>query len=196
MPLLSIHDITIVVVSYFVGGFTSGYYLVKLRENVDLREKGDGTLGARNVYKILGPTGFIIVSLLDMLKGAVVATLAHSLSPDSYAPYAASAAVVAGHVFPAHLRFKGGKGVMTATGVMLVLDPLLMAGLVGLMVPVLLVLRKMDLSGLIIVAFSPVIAFAVGREGPITLLLAVFAVLILWAHRTTLRDELVHPTVV
>jgi len=195
MSLLTIHDITIVVIAYFVGGFTAGYYLVKAREKVDLREKGDGTLGARNVYKIMGPMGFIIVALIDMAKGSFVTWGALSLSPDSYAAYAASAAVVAGHVFPAHLGFRGGKGVMTATGTMLVLDPLLMAGLVGLVLPVLLVLRKLDLSGLIIVAFAPVIAFAIGREGPTLVLLLIFSVLVLWAHRSTLREELIHPTV-
>jgi len=195
MPLLTIHDITIVLVSYLIGGFTAGYYLVKAREKVDLREKGDGTLGARNVYKIMGPMGFIVVAMLDMAKGSLVAWFALKLSPDTLAVYAASVAVVAGHIFPAHLGFRGGKGVMTATGVMLVLDPLLMAGLVGLVLPVLLVLRKLDLSGLIIVAFSPVVAFAVGREGPILVLLTVFAILILWAHRSILREELVHPTV-
>lgn len=195
MSLLTIHDVTIVLIAYFVGGFTAGYYLVKARESVDLREKGDGTLGARNVYKIMGPSGFIFVALMDMAKGSLVAYLALTLSPDSVVAYVASAAVVTGHVFPAHLGLRGGKGVMTAVGTMLVLDPLLMAGLVGLMLPVLLVLRKLDMSGLIIVAFCPVIAFAIGREGPILVLLLFFAILVLWAHRSTLREELIHPTV-
>ncbi len=194
MPILNVDDITIVIVSYFVGGFTAGYYLVKLRERVDLRDKGDGSLGARNVYKIMGPAAFIVVALLDMLKGALVAWFAESLAPGSFMPYIASAAVVIGHIFPAHLGFKGGKGVMTATGVLLVLDPLLMAGFVGLVLPVILVLRKLDISGLIIVAFSPVIAFAIGREGPLLVLLLSFSIMILWAHRAILREELVHPT--
>jgi len=84
---------------------------------------------------------------------------------------------------------------MTATGVLIVLDPILMAAFVGLMLPVLAVLRKLDLSGLIIVAFSPVIAFGIGREGPLLVLLAVIAVLVLWSHRSVLREELFHPTV-
>ncbi len=195
MPILIVHDLTIVLISYFVGGFTAGYYLVKAREKVDLREKGDGSLGARNAYKIMGPVGFIIVALTDASKGSLVAIVSQSISTEPYTAFAASAAVVTGHVFPAHLGFRGGKGVMTATGTMLVLDPLLLAGLVGLMLPVLAVLRKLDLSGLIIVAFSPIIAFALGRSGSIVILLGVYAVLILWAHRHTLREELSHPSV-
>lgn len=193
MQPFALHDIVVVLISYLVGGFTTGYYLVKLREKVDLRERGDGTLGARNVFRVMGPMGFIIVSAVDTFKGSLVATLAHPLSSNEYTVYVASAAVVAGHIFPAHLGFKGGKGVMTATGVLLVIDPILMAALVGLMLPVLAVLRKLDISGLIIVAFSPVIAFGIGREGPILVLLVVLAALVLWAHRAVLREELFHP---
>jgi len=195
MPVWIVHDVTIVIISYFVGGFTTGYYLVKMREKVDLRDKGDGTLGARDVFKVMGPGGFIVVVLLDTLKGVGVAFVAQSISYEPYSAYAASAAVVAGHVFPAHLGFRGGKGVMTAIGTMLVLDPLLLAGLVGLMLPVLVVLRKIDLSGMIIVAFSPIIAFAVESGGPVVVLLVIYAVLIVWAHRTVLREELTHPNV-
>jgi len=193
MQPFALHDIVVVLISYLVGGFTTGYYLVKLREKVDLRERGDGTLGARNVFRVMGPMGFIIVSAVDTFKGSLVATLAHPLSSNEYTVYVASAAVVAGHIFPAHLGFKGGKGVMTATGVLLVIDPILMAALVGLLLPVLAVLRKLDISGLIIVAFSPVIAFGIGREGPILVLLVVLAALVLWAHRAVLREELFHP---
>lgn len=180
--------------AYFVGGFASGYYVARFRSQIDLREKGDGTLGARNVLKVLGPYWFLAVALIDLMKGASIPLVVSTIDPTMWVVYASCATALLGHVFPMHLRFRGGKGVMPALGSLLILDPLLVVFLVALFALTLLVLRKLDLSGMIVVAFSPLISFVLGRQAPIVYLLTFFAVLLLWSHRKALKDELMHPT--
>ena len=130
------------VLSYLVGGVPFGLLVGFWASGKDVREFGSGNIGATNVGRFLGFKFFVIVFLLDLLKG-VLPVLAASLVQwkchDSvttlYLPEVAALAAVLGHVFPVYLHFKGGKGVATSVGVLLALtwQPAL-AGLVCFLV--------------------------------------------------------------
>src|ERR1043166_5537726 len=108
--------------SYLLGCFPPGYSLVRPRLGQDIRELGSRSVGAKNVGRILGWTGFFVTLIGDFGKGAFVMWAAQHFTTDDRLLGLAMLAVVAGHVWPAQLRLHGGKGVATSLGAMVVYD--------------------------------------------------------------------------
>src|SRR5512133_1696727 len=127
MPFI-VQTIGVAAGAYLLGCANAGYYIVRGRTGTDIRTHGSGNAGARNVGRVLGRTGFAIVFALDALKGAAAVWAAGLLVPTHWAMVVAAIAVVIGHVLPIQLQFKGGKGVSTAFGALLVLTPLVAIG--------------------------------------------------------------------
>jgi len=111
------------VLGYILGCMCSGYYLVRGWIGIDVRETGSGGTGATNVGRVLGPAGFVAVLLADMSKAALAVTLAARLGCSQGGRVAAGVGAVAGHLWPAQLGFRGGKGIAPALGALLALDP-------------------------------------------------------------------------
>lgn len=103
-------------VCYLLGGFCAGYYWVRLRDGRDVRETGSGSTGARNVGRLLGRGAFLATVFLDAAKGALAIALAVWFGAGAWGTALALLAVVAGHVVPIQLQWRGGKGVATALG--------------------------------------------------------------------------------
>ena len=106
-----------ILIGYVVGSLPIGYLVAQRAGGVDLRQVGSGNVGAANVYRTTGLAIAITVMLADMSKGALAVLLAGTN------PVAAGVAAVVGHIYPIWLRFRGGKGVATASGVFAVLAP-------------------------------------------------------------------------
>jgi acyl phosphate:glycerol-3-phosphate acyltransferase len=105
---------TIALIAYLVGSIPSAYLVGRRVAGVDLRVAGEGNVGARNAYHVVGPAWGVVVFLMDVTKGGVVG-LALRDRP-TWQLTLGGIAVVAGHAFPIWLGFVGGKGVATASG--------------------------------------------------------------------------------
>lgn len=187
---LMITDLLLLPAFYLLGCLTSGYYLVRVFKNVDIRDHGLGSTGARDVGRVLGPWGLIATSGFDLLKGGVTVWLGTKYGSVEWVTPTGVVLMLVGHVWPIQLRFRGGRGVMPAIGAIVLLDPILVGVFAALLIPVYAVLRRLTLSGMIVVAFAPVIAFVLGRGGNLPLLLCVISPLIIGAHWKTLREDL------
>lgn len=174
--------------SYALGCISVAYYLVRVQTGGDIRDVGSGNAGARNVGRVLGRGGFALVFLLDAAKGALAVWMARKLGFGVAGELLAMLAVVAGHVWPAQLGFRGGKGVSTAYGALLVLDWRLALAGQALCLAGAAVSRQFVLSGLVAISLVPAIALGLGLAAPTVLSLAVLGALIVWAHRTNLRE--------
>jgi acyl-phosphate glycerol 3-phosphate acyltransferase len=108
--------------SYFAGSIPFGYLLARLR-GVDIRTVGSGNIGATNVTRHLGRKLGELVFVLDFAKGALPTALGLWLTHDLAVAAVAGMSALLGHMFPVWLRFRGGKGVATGTGVVVVLLP-------------------------------------------------------------------------
>lgn len=118
--------------SYLLGSIPTAYLLVRLKLHEDIRQLGSGTVGTRNVNRVLGWRAALLVFLLDAAKGAGAVLLCYLLGVDDYLGVAMA---VAGHIFPIWLKFRGGKGLATAFGGILALGQwtlLLVFGLIWL----------------------------------------------------------------
>ena len=140
--------------------------------------------------RALGPVGYAGTFLLDLSKGALAAWLAAHLGLGPGARLLCSLAVVAGHIWPVQLRFRGGKGVAPLMGVLLVADFRIVLIMAVICAAGLAFLRRFTLSGLIALATAPlVLLFALPPPGrALSLLLLVAPVL--YAHRQNIREDL------
>ena len=96
--------------AYGLGGLSPGWWLVRRAKGADLRTQGSGATGATNAGRVLGTRGFILVLVLDAIKGAVAVIGVRLLAPGSPWTALALPAVVAGHIWPIWLGFRGGRG--------------------------------------------------------------------------------------
>jgi acyl phosphate:glycerol-3-phosphate acyltransferase len=116
----------LVVAAYLVGAVPASYLAGRWTQGIDLREHGSGNLGATNTFRVLGARVAAPVMVFDILKGTLPVVLFPRWDGDAAWAWALAygAAAIVGHVFPVYMRFRGGKGVATATGVFLALAPL------------------------------------------------------------------------
>lgn len=109
---------------YLIGSFPTAYLLVKWKSRIDIRKAGSGNVGTLNSYEVTNSKAVgAVVLVADLLKGVVAILLAHIIFGNDF-PLLACAGIgsLLGHNFSAWIGFKGGRGLATAAGVMLVLS--------------------------------------------------------------------------
>jgi glycerol-3-phosphate acyltransferase PlsY len=180
-----IQEMTLFCTAYLVGCLSTGYYLVRCRTGRDIRTIGSCGTGATNVGRILGTRGFIFTLLGDGAKGAIALWGADIFGLPLQTRLLMMFAVVLGHIWPAQLRFRGGKGLAPAAGCGLALDSrltLLMGGLAVVALP-----TGLGRAGLLVAAaLSPLIATILGRDAVEVAGLTAVVFLLLLAHRANI----------
>ena len=180
-------DIICILIAYLLGGICTGYYLVRAKTGLDIREQGSGGVGARNVGRVLGKSGFMVTSVGDFLKGLVALLLARRFEIAEPAVSLTLVAVIAGHIWPLPLHFRGGRGIATAVGAYLAYDYSLALILIGI-TAVLMVFRcGFIISGLTAFLLLPLVAYALELPGHTVAALAGSSAIILFAHRERIR---------
>jgi glycerol-3-phosphate acyltransferase PlsY len=188
----------VLLLTYLLGSIPFGYLIVKLRGGGDVRETGSGGTGATNVTRRAGKRAGLLTLLLDALKGAAAVLIARVVFDGSEGAgwwVAASAfAVVAGHVFPVWLGFRGGKGVATGLGAFLLLAPLALLSALPVFVVVVWATRYVSLGSITAAALMPLAVWILGaRSGanaetvPTLAAAAAGGALIIFMHRANIR---------
>ena len=111
--------------SYAIGSIPTAYLFTRYLLGRDIRQMGDFNSGAANVFRNVSTKAGMSVGAIDIIKGALVIVLAKLLVDDTGMEMMAGGAVLAGHIFPAHLRFRGGRGAATAVGVLIASLPII-----------------------------------------------------------------------
>lgn len=133
------------IVSYLVGSFPTAVIVSKRFFGFDIRSKGSGNMGSTNAFRLLGWKWGLTVQLVDILKGLVAVLFVSHLMEGHTLPFTnrtpfedftvvkliAGASAVLGHIFSVFVGFKGGKGVNTATGMLIGIAPVEVAIAVG-----------------------------------------------------------------
>jgi len=177
--------------AYVLGCFTSGYYLVRWLADKDIRQIGSGSVGARNVSRVLGKKGFFLTVFFDVSKGILTVLAARHFTNDERLVLLAMMAVVAGHVWPIQLRLHGGKGMATSLGSLLVFDLRLALTFAVLFLCLAALFRRTVLPGLFALACIPFAEFWFNHVLTTVVLLSFWAGLVLLAHRRNFIEEFV-----
>ena len=172
-------------IAYLIGSVPFGLILTRLAGAGDVRNIGSGNIGATNVLRT-GRKGLAIATLiLDLLKGALPVWLAFRyLGPDM--AVVAGLGAVLGHCFPVWLKFRGGKGVATAAGVVVALTPTIAAVAIGVFVLVVLATRYVSLASILGALAAAPAAYVMGYVQAAELYL-LLALIILAKHAANVR---------
>jgi glycerol-3-phosphate acyltransferase PlsY len=177
---------------YLAGSIPTGYWLVRLVRGIDIRRVGSRSIGATNVWRVMGWKVGVPTILVDVAKGLVPALVA-SLLVDDVAGVVAGFAAMVGHARPLFLKFeRGGKAVATTGGVMIGLAPLVALG--GLVVwgVTFLVARYVSVASMAAAVSLPVFAFALAESWPVRLVALAAAGAIVFLHRENIRRLFAH----
>jgi len=178
------------VVGYLLGAVPFGYLVAKAH-GVNILKEGSGNPGATNVKRVVGKKAGNAVFALDFLKGAVAAGWVFFLPLVAEAELAAAivgiCAAILGHSFSIFLKGKGGKGVATTMGGLIVVMPI--AVLIGVLIWVLIfyTTRYVSLASILFVASLPVTNLILGAPPLLVWISLALAVLITLRHRTNIQ---------
>lgn len=187
----SLISLLVVIAAYLLGSVSFALIASRLFGLADPRTYGSKNPGATNVLRS-GHRGAAIVTLLgDVCKGWLAVFLAKHYATD----WGASAltvglvavAVFLGHLFPIFLKFKGGKGVATAAGVLLAIDPWLGLATLATWLLIALTLRYSSLAALAAAVAAPIYALLLSLDPVIVFTVGVIAVALIGKHRANLQ---------
>ncbi len=169
-------------IAYFIGNISPSTIMAK-RQGLDIKKEGSGNAGTTNALRVMGKKAGAITCIVDILKG-VVAVLIGLLIAGNPGAYIGALCVFLGHVWPIIYKFQGGKGVATAFGAVLAVNPLL--ALIALVIVAIVVFtsKRMSLGSIIgAIAFAVLAAF---MEPGFFVFACVMAIIMLIKHRANI----------
>ena len=175
--------VLLVPVAWLLGTFPSAVLVARAHGHDVLRE-GSGNPGASNVARLVGWRAGALVLVCDFAKGALAAGVGYAVGGRPGA-FALGLAAIVGHTFP--LYRKGGKGVATAAGALVVLYPLIVLGLAVVWFVVARLLHKASLASLLGVVLFWIAAVAMGYDLWEIVLLSALAILVISRHFGNIR---------
>jgi acyl phosphate:glycerol-3-phosphate acyltransferase len=171
--------------AYLSGSVPYGLILGKMAGLGDIRNAGSGNIGATNALRIGGKKLGAATLLLDMLKGLVPVLIAKQIHMD-YAVVAALGAFT-GHLFPVWLKFKGGKGVAVAIGVMLALWWQLGAAIICVWLLTAMISKYSSLAALVAFGLAPMMALLLTHQYQMTIVTFIISIVIWIKHKDNIR---------
>lgn len=186
-------QVGVVIAAYLLGSVPVGLIVGKVFFGKDIRDEGSGNLGATNAYRALGPVAGVLVFVLDVAKGAAPVYVALRLWGQPTDPWSTlvlvmtGMAAIAGHNWPVYLKFRGGKGVSTAAGVLVVLFPYLTAALAVVWIVAVLLTRYVSVGSIAIALGFPVlVAIFYGSNRVYVAFSVVAAAVVIFRHRSNI----------
>ncbi|MDW5300583.1 MAG: glycerol-3-phosphate 1-O-acyltransferase PlsY [Sedimentibacter sp.] len=180
--------IIIAIISYLLGNISFAYILGKLFTKKDVRDYGSGNAGTTNAIRTFGKKIGIMVFVGDVLKGFIAVLIGRSYG-GAIGSYLAGALVIIGHNWPALLNFKGGKGVATTIGVMIIINPLVTLVCLVFGMLVIIFTRTVSLGSIIGMALAPIAVIIAAR--PFDVKLFIFCIFIagmsIYRHKENIK---------
>lgn len=184
---VSVIPVIWIVAAYLLGSIAFGILVSKLFGLPDPRTVGSGNPGATNVLRSGKKMAAALTLLGDAFKGWFPVWLALQSGMLMWVVSAVGFAVFLGHLYPIFYKFKGGKGVATALGVMLAISPLLGLAVLITWAVVFAISRYSSLGAIAAAMLAPVYAWFLLPYKDYLIMVLVLSVLLIWRHKTNIQ---------
>lgn len=171
--------------AYLLGSIPFALIVGKVGYGIDIRQHGSGNLGGTNTFRTLGKKAGFIVTIADILKGTLAASLP-SLFGLNINPLWFGLAAVIGHVYPIFAKFRGGKAVATSAGVLLFCKPLIFLILIIVFLILLFTTKYVSLSSMLTAITGVIAAIIIGNDTPFLIAMSLLAIFVIYRHRANI----------
>jgi acyl phosphate:glycerol-3-phosphate acyltransferase len=178
--------ILVLILAYLLGYIPSGLIIGKVFYKTDIREHGSGNLGGTNTFRTLGVKAGLAVTVADILKGTLAASLPVLFGLDDINPLLAGVFAVIGHTYPVFAGFRGGKAVATSGGVLLFCAPLMFLTIFVVFFTSLYITKYVSLSSML-AGICAVIYAAIDGDIPLLIAVTLLASFVIYRHRANIK---------
>lgn len=200
--------VVVILISYLLGSIPSSIWVGKVAKGVDIRDHGSGNAGATNTFRILGWKPGVCVLLIDIFKGFVcsfwVSQLAYQIASgpisiipnwevDPFLQILCGVVAIIGHMFPIFANFDGGKGMATATGMLMAIEPISISIAIVVFLIVMFAFRYVSLASLVSAFIYPLVllllryGFGLDIDGSILIFGAIAGIGLIIKHIGNIR---------
>ena len=205
--MIIIKLVIVAIISYLLGSCNFGVIISKSLKKEDMRESGSGNAGTTNMMRTYGKTLGILTIIGDIAKVFVAIWLAFKImsveetklifdrisdNPQYVLKSFAGLFAVAGHIFPCFFKFKGGKGVATSGGMVIMIDWRIALILFSIFVLTILITRYVSLGSIIMAVLYPVFMGLFHKDAGLVIISLVFTVIVVTAHRENIKKLINH----
>ena len=179
----------ILLISYLLGSFPSGFLYAKNLKGIDLRYVGSGSTGATNVLRNIGKWPALIVFILDVFKGFIAVKIAYFFLSDNIFQVLAGLFAITGHIWPIWLKGKGGKAVATGLGMFIALSWKVGLASFGTFLIMISLTKIVSLSSITAAILLPIYMFKyIGTfNDPYTIFSFIVAIIVIYKHRSNIN---------
>ena len=179
----------ILLVSYLLGSFPSGFLYAKNFKGIDLRYVGSGSTGATNVLRNIGKWPALIVFILDVLKGFIAVKITYFLLSENIFQVLAGLSAIIGHIWPIWLQGKGGKAVATGLGMFIALSWQVGLASFGTFLMIVSVTKVVSLSSITAALLLPLymLRYTGTFNHSFTLFSFIVSIIVIWKHRSNIK---------
>jgi glycerol-3-phosphate acyltransferase PlsY len=175
-------EVLVVILCYFIGAIPFSYLSAQFLAHTDVRARGSGNVGATNVYRTSGAWAGLLALTGDLLKGVFTAWLGFTLGGPVLAAICSLAAII-GHCYPVYLKFRGGKAVATAGGIIFYLMPKVGFILLLLFITIIVLTRYVSLASIAAAISFPFLAYLLHYPWQYTILSVLMMLIVVYRHR-------------
>lgn len=205
--MIIIKLVIVAIISYLLGSCNFGIIISKSLKKEDIRESGSGNAGTTNMMRTYGKILGILTIIGDIVKVFVAIWLAFKImsveetkmifdrisdNPQYVLKSFAGLFAVAGHIFPCFFKFKGGKGVATSGGMVIMIDWRIALILFAIFVLTILITRYVSLGSIIMAVLYPVFMGLFHKDAGLVIISLVFTLIVVTAHRENIKKLINH----
>ena len=176
--------------SYLIGSISFGIIITKLIGVDNLRSLGSGNIGETNVLRTGNKVAALLTLLGDMLKATIVITVANYMNLSEIHLAVISIPVLLGHIFPVYYKFRGGKGVATALGILLGINWMLALAVFFVWLFVFTIWRFSSLAAIVATFTAPIISYYLGFSSEILWLNIIISTIVIYRHKANITNLL------
>ncbi|KFZ42898.1 glycerol-3-phosphate 1-O-acyltransferase PlsY [Anoxybacillus flavithermus] len=179
-------SILFMIIGYLLGSIPFALIVGKVGYGIDIREHGSGNLGGTNTFRVLGVKAGLIVTIADILKGTLAASLPVLFSVDIH-PLLTGMFAVFGHTYPVFAQFRGGKAVATSGGVLLFYSPVLFMTMLAVFFLILYISKYVSLSSMLTGVYATAYAFVWTDDVPLRIVVTLLTLFVFYRHRANIK---------